>query len=177
MGQGQASELVLAAVVAVGRNGVIGHKGGLPWRLSSDLKLFRRLTMGKPLIMGRRTFQSLPKALDGRDNLVVSRQADFVAEGAEVFADSASALRRAEELARARGVDEIMLIGGAALYRELMPVVQRVYWTAVDGEPEGDTTLDPLSPAEWDLKRREPIPQGPRDQFASELLVYERCSG
>jgi dihydrofolate reductase len=165
---------VLAAVVAVGRNGVIGLNGGLPWRLSSDLRMFRRLTMGKPLIMGRRTFQSLPKALDGRDNLVVSSQKGFEAEGAEVFANTAAALDRARELAGQRGVDEIMLIGGAALYRELMPLVDRVYWTAVEGEPAGDTTLDPLPEAEWELVRREPIEQGPKDEYASELLVYER---
>ncbi|MEO1207868.1 MAG: dihydrofolate reductase [Pseudomonadota bacterium] len=166
----------LAMVVAVARNGAIGMAGTLPWRLSSDLKMFRKLTMGKPLIMGRRTFQSLPGALDGRDNLVVSRAPGLLFEGAEVFATTDAALERARVLARQRGVDEVMLIGGAALYDTLLDQVDRVYWTHVDAEPEADTFLAALAEADWVCKSTEALMQGARDDYASELRVYERKS-
>ncbi|MEO1280671.1 MAG: dihydrofolate reductase [Pseudomonadota bacterium] len=164
----------LAMVVAVARNGAIGKDGTLPWRLSSDLKMFRRLTMGKPLVMGRRTFESLPGALDGRDNLVVSRSPDLVCQGAEVFDTTDAALGRARELADQRGVDEFMLIGGAALYGALMDQVDRVYWTHVEAEPEADTFLPPLSDADWVVVSTEALERGARDEFSSELRVYER---
>lgn len=169
-----ATDPMLAMVVAVARNGAIGRDGVLPWRLSSDLKLFRRLTMGKPLIMGRRTFESLPGALDGRDNLVVSRRPGFYADGVRVFPTVDTALQTAGVLARRRGVDEMMLIGGAALYTSMMPTVQRVYWTAVDAEPEADTFLEPLHPEQWVCVHSEPLEKGPRDDHDSILHVYER---
>ncbi len=171
------SEPKLAMIVAVGRNGAIGRGGDLPWRLSSDLKMFRRLTMGKPLIMGRKTFLSLPGGpLDGRDNIIVSATMDAAPEGSEVYGDVMAALARARERALERGVDEVMLIGGAELFAALLDEVDRIYWTAVDAEPEeADTFIDPLDTAQWALVRREPINRGPRDEYASELLIYERA--
>lgn len=166
----------LCMVVAVAKNGAIGRDGGLPWRLSSDLKMFRRVTMGKPLVMGRRTFQSLPGALDGRDNLVVSRSADLQAEGAEVFADAGAALARGRTLAHQRGVDEIILIGGATLYDALLDQVERVYWTHVDAEPEADTFLEPLNMHHWQMVSAEPLPQGERDEFPAVLRIYDRIA-
>ena len=112
--------MIVSLVVAIAENGVIGRDGGLPWRLSSDLKTFRRLTMGKPLIMGRRTFQSLKKPLDGRDNIVVSRDPHFRAEGAIVEPSFEAALDRARLCARARGTDEIMVIGGTRLFADAL---------------------------------------------------------
>lgn len=164
----------ISLIVAVAKNGVIGRDGGLPWRLSSDLKTFRRLTMGKPVIMGRRTFQSLPKPLEGRDNLVVTRDASFKAPGAEVFTALDPALQRARELANARQTDEIMVIGGAELYAQVLERANRIYWTEVDAKPEGDTYFPPLDPARWVETAREAIPRGPKDDHAATLLILDR---
>jgi len=167
----------IAFIVAVAENGVIGRDGGLPWRLSSDLKLFRRLTMGKPVVMGRATWQSLYKQpLDGRDNIVVSRDANFEAPGAHVAADVNSALEAARVFAQARGVDEIMVIGGAAIYRSMWDKANRIYWTQVHGAPDGDITLEPLDLGEWREMSREEIVPGPRDTFEATLVVFERIS-
>lgn len=164
----------IALVVAVARNGIIGRGGGLPWRLSSDLKTFRRLTMGKPLVMGRRTFASLGKPLDGRDNLVVTRDTSFSAEGVEVFQSLPAALDRARALARARGVDEVMVIGGADLYAQVLPDAGRLYWTEVDAEPGGDTRFPAFDRSEWREVAREPIPKGEKDDHAATLLIFDR---
>lgn len=166
---------IVASVVAVARNGVIGRDGDLPWRLSSDLKMFRKLTMDKPLIMGRRTFQSLKKPLDGRDNIVVTRDDNFAAvDGVLIACSVAEALDIAKTCAARRGAEEIMVIGGAAIYQAMAEDVSRIYWTAVNGEPEGDTFYPKLDPKSWVEVSRTPIPQGPKDEFAAELRVYER---
>ena len=165
----------ITLVVAVARNGVIGRDGGLPWRLSSDLKTFRRLTMGKPLIMGRRTFQSLGKPLDGRDNLVVTRDAAFAAPGAEVFPDLEAALAMAQTRASARDVDEIMVIGGAGLYRQIIGRADRLYWTEVDATPDGDTHFPAFDRTGWREVAREAIPCGPKDDHAATLITLERA--
>lgn len=161
-------------IVAVARNGVIGRDGGLPWRLSSDLKMFQRLTMGKPLIMGRRTFQSLGKPLDGRDNLVVTRDRRFTARGAEVFSGLNEALERAHVLAAKRGADEIMIIGGAELYAQVLDRADRIYWTEVDAEPDGDTRFPPLDRNHWRESGREAIARGPKDDHDARLLILDR---
>ena len=160
--------------MAVAENGVIGMDGGLPWRLSSDLKTFRRLTMGKPLVMGRRTFQSLGKPLDGRDNLVITRDAGFNADGAEVFADIGSTMARARVLAAARGMDEVMVIGGADIYRQVLDQADRIYWTQVHATPEGDTHFPSFDRTRWAEVAREAIPRGPKDDYAATLMTLER---
>ncbi len=167
----------IALIVAVAKNGVIGRDGGLPWRLSSDLKLFRKLTMGKPIVMGRRTYQSLGKPLDGRDNIVVTTNRDLNFDGAIVVGSIDEAMRVAREKAGQRGVDEIMIIGGATLYTATLPVADRVYWTTVDAEPEGDTHFASLDPDLWRLVSSEELPQTERDEFSSRLEVYERSKG
>ncbi|MBX9926917.1 MAG: dihydrofolate reductase [Hyphomicrobiaceae bacterium] len=164
----------IALIVAVARNGIIGRDGGLPWRMPSDLKTFRRLTMGKPMIMGRRTFASLGKPLDGRDNLVVTRDRTFNAPGTEVFHDFDTALARAKELAAARPTSEIMVIGGGELYRTALPSADRLYWTEIDADIDGDTSFPPLDPADWRETGRDPIPQGPRDDHPATLLTLDR---
>src|ERR1041385_8330684 len=141
--------MLITLVVAVAGNGVIGRDGGLPWRLSSDLKTFRRLTMGKPLIMGRRTFQSLKKPLDGRDNIVVSRDESFRPAGAIAVPSFAAALAQAERCARGRGVDEVMVTGGAAIFAEALPLAGRIYKTEVRGRPDGDTLMPEVDWARW----------------------------
>ncbi len=164
----------ITLVVAVARNGVIGKAGGLPWRLSSDLKTFRRLTMGKPIIMGRRTFQSLPKPLDGRPNLVVTRDLNFRANGAEVFSTLDAALMRGRALATKSGAGEIMVIGGADIYAQVLPRTERIYWTEVAADPDGDTWFPNLDRSQWRETAREALPQGPKDDFAATLVTLER---
>ena len=139
--------------VARSRNGVIGRDGGLPWRLSDDLKRFKALTLGKPIIMGRKTWQSLPKRpLPGRLNLVLTRDGSYETGGAvvcETFTDLDSALTRAEQWAREQGVDELMLIGGAQLYAQALPQAQRLYLTRIEASPEGDAFFPDYDQAEW----------------------------
>jgi dihydrofolate reductase len=166
--------MLITLVVAIAENGVIGRDGGLPWRLSSDLKTFRRLTMGKPLIMGRRTFQSLQKPLDGRDNIVVSRDADFRPEGAIVAASFPAALAQAERCAKHRGVDEVMVIGGADIFAEALPLAGRIYKTQVHGSPQGDTHMPEVDWARWKEVAREALPRGERDDYDATLILLER---
>lgn len=166
--------MFISLVVAIAENGVIGRDGGLPWHISSDLKTFRRITMGKPLIMGRRTFQSLKKPLDGRDNIVVSRDAGFGHEGAIIEGSFEAALQRAETCAKERGVEEIMVIGGTEVFKAALPLARLIYKTEVHGRPEGDAHFPEVNWAEWVEREREALPKGPRDEFASTFSVLER---
>lgn len=164
----------IAHVVAVAENGVIGVRGGLPWRISADLRRFRRVTMGKPMVMGRRTFQSIGRVLDGRDNIVLTRREDFAAPGAIVARSLDDALRDAEERARERRVDEICVIGGEALFRETLPLADRLYVTHVAAVPEGDVFFPPLAPTDWAEVSREALPQSEGDTAIGAYVVYER---
>lgn len=169
---------LVALVVAVARNGVIGHDGDLPWRQSSDLKLFRRLTMGKPIIMGRRTWDTLPmRPLDGRDNIVMTRARDFAAPGAIVVHSIEEALGEARRCAKERGADEIVVIGGAEIYRAVLPHADRLYWTEIHAEPVGDTYFPVLDTDEWRLVSHEEIPQGDKDQYPASLRIVDRERG
>lgn len=168
----------VALVVAVARNGVIGRDGDLPWRLSSDLKLFRRLTMGKPIIMGRRTWASLKKKpLDGRDNIVVTRDRSFQAPGANVVHSFDDALTHARTVAAERGANEIAVIGGAEIYKAALPFADRLYWTEVAAEPKGDTCFPDFAKEEWREVSREDIARGPKDEYSAVLIVLDRQAG
>lgn len=164
----------MSFVVAVARNGVIGRDGGLPWRLSSDLKLFRRLTMGKPLIMGRKTWDSLSKPLDGRDNIVVTRDEGFAPPGALPAHNIEAALALARDCAARRGVDEIMVIGGARIFADLLDRAGRIYWTDVDAAPPGDVHFPPFNARAWREVSREVLARGEKDEFAATLRILER---
>ena len=166
--------MLITLVVAVAENGVIGRGGGLPWRLSSDLKTFRRLTMGKPLIMGRLTFQSLKKPLDGRDNIVVSRDEGFRPDGAIVVPSFPEALAQAERCARNRGVNEVMVIGGADIFAASFPLAGRIYKTEVHGRPVGDTMMPSVDWTRWKEASREALPRGERDDFGATLVLLEK---
>lgn len=168
------NDLLISLIVAVSENGVIGRDGALPWRLSSDLKTFRHLTMDKPIIMGRRTFQSIGKALDGRDNIVVTRDPEFIADGISTCETVTDALTLARILATTRGADEIMVIGGVGVFDATLPVADRIYLTRVHANVEGDRHFTPLDTAIWQEVGKEALPQGPRDEFASTLFIYER---
>jgi dihydrofolate reductase len=166
--------MLVSIVVAVAENGIIGRGGGLPWRLSSDLKTFRRITMSKPMIMGRRTFQSLKKPLDGRDNIVITRDPDYRPEGALMAADFATALEIARTCAERRGADEITVIGGNSVFAEALPLTTRIYKTEVHAEITGDVSFPEVDWSAWKVIAREALPRGPNDDFPATLVVLER---
>ena len=169
--------MIVTFVVAVAENGVIGRNGQLPWRMPTDMKRFRKLTLGKPVIMGRRTFESLRKPLDDRDNIVVTRRSDFKAPpGIHVAPGIEEALTLARRLALARGADEIAVIGGAEIFRAALPFADRIYLTIVRGHPQGETYLEPFDPEAWQESARETLPQTADDQFPADFVVLYRRS-
>lgn len=139
--------MILTLVVARADNGVIGRDNALPWHLPADLRHFKRLTVGKPVVMGRRTFESIGRPLPGRHNIVLTRS-DWTAAGVTVAANLAEAVAAAGMQAGARP-DEIMIIGGAAVYADALPSARRVHVTEVRITPDGDTVLPPFDPAVW----------------------------
>ncbi|MNQ68621.1 Dihydrofolate reductase type 3 [compost metagenome] len=147
--------LPLALIAALADNRVIGIDNRLPWHLPADLKHFKAVTLGKPIIMGRKTWDSLGRPLPGRLNLVVSRQVGLTLEGAEVFASLPAAIARADEWARAQGVAELMLIGGAELYAQGLPLAQRLYLTRVHLQPDGDAFFPAFAEDDWQLLSRD----------------------
>lgn len=160
---------MISLVYAVSQNGVIGKEGGLPWHVPSDLKNFKMVTLGKPVIMGRRTWESLPrKPLPGRQNIVVSRKPEFSAEGAVVAANIGDAV------ALAGAVPEICVIGGAELFRSFFPMADRIYLTRILADVAGDTFMTELSSAEWREVGHQKFPRGEKDSAAFELFTYER---
>lgn len=166
----------IAFVVAVAENGVIGRGGTLPWYVPSDLKTFKRLTLGKPVIMGRKTFASIGKPLPGRDNIVVTRDGTFKAEGVERASTIEEALAIARRKAAERGVDEIMIIGGAQIYAASLPLADRIYLTRIHARPDGDATFPEPDPAVWREVSRAPVPPDPRDDASGTLLILERAT-
>ncbi len=161
----------VSAVVAASENGVIGREGGLPWHVSSDLKLFKEITLGKPVIMGRRTWVSLPrKPLPGRRNIVITRQADLVAEGAEVVHSVD------EALAVCAGEADVSIIGGGQVYAEAMSRTDRIYLTRIHLEVDGDTFLPELKASEWHEVERRRFAGGERDDAAFTLIVMDRVT-
>ncbi len=165
-------EIVL--VVAIARNGVIGRDNGLPWRLRSDMKLFREMTMGKPLVMGRKTFASIGKPLDGRDNIVVTGDAEFAVPGVTRAPDPDTALEIARDAAERMGADEICVIGGATIYAALIDRADRLIVTEVALDPVGDTRFPAIDPAIWRETARAHHEQGDKDDAAFDLVTYER---
>ncbi len=169
--------MIISLVVAVADNGVIGRDGTLPWRLSADLKTFRRLTMGKPLIMGRRTFESLKKPLDGRDNIIITRSSDYHPAGTILATDFAAALDIARDCATRRGVNEIAVIGGTTVFEAALPLAHRIYKTEVHASPAGDAFFPDIDWRNWLEVSREALPRGPNDDCTSTLVVLERRQG
>jgi dihydrofolate reductase len=164
----------LALVAAVADNGVIGQAGALPWRLKSDLRNFRAITMGKPVVMGRKTYLSIGKPLAGRTNIVVSRNRDFAAPGIIVASSIETALAVARGDALRRTADTIVVIGGAEIYAHVIERADRLVITRVHLRPEGDTLFPVIDPALWrEVERGEHRP-GPDDAAAFTVLVYER---
>ena len=165
----------LALVVARARNGVIGKDGGLPWRLRSDLQRFKAVTMGKPCIMGRRTWESLPlKPLPGRLNLVLSKDESFTAKGALVCTTLDEAVEIARETAQEDGVDEICVIGGTALFAMALPRAKRLYLTEVEAEPEGEAVFPAFDEGAWVEVSSEAVSAGEKDDHDFVFRVLER---
>lgn len=160
----------ISLIVAVARNGVIGNDGEIPWRLPEDQKFFRRTTMGHVLIYGRKTFDSIGKALPGRPNFVLTRRAPAPVEGVEFFADLDAAI----EAARATGEDECFVAGGEAIYREGLEIADRVYRTVVDAEPEGDTRFPELEEGDWTCIERTPHEVDERHAHAFVIETWDR---
>ena len=164
-----------AGPIARARNGVIGKDGGLPWRLKTDLANFRAVTMGKPVIMGRKTWESLPKRpLVGRTNIVLSKDGSFEPAGAVVCDDFAEAVSIAREQAEEDGAREVCVIGGASLFELALQRAARVYLTDVDAEPEGDVVLPPLDPAVWKEVSATAHAAGEGDDHDFVIRVLER---
>ena len=164
----------LVLVAAVARNGVIGADNRLLWRLSSDLKRFKARTMGKPLVMGRKTFQSIGRPLPGRDMIVLTRDSSFSPAGALVAHDLEAALTLAALRAAAMKADAVVIAGGGELYAQTLPRASRLAITEVALEPQGDVRFPPIDPAEWREVRREPGERGPRDEADFAFVDYER---
>lgn len=162
----------IALVVAAARNRVIGRDGQMPWHVPGDLKTFRRLTMGRPVIMGRKTFQSIGRALDGRTNIVVTRDSNFAADGVITAASLDEALAHAVDAPSAD--DFIMIIGGGQVYQAALALADRVYMSEIAADPDGDTWFPALDPAEWTETARATIAPDPRDAYAAQLVTYQR---
>ncbi len=162
-------------IAAVGRNRAIGVRNGLPWRLPGDLRRFKALTLGKPLVLGRKTFQSIGRPLPGRHLVVVTRDpALALPEGVARAATLAEALDRADDLAARHGADEIMVGGGAEVYRAAIALADRLLITEVDLAPEADSLFPVVDPAAWREVSREPQPRGPGDDAAFAFVAYAR---
>jgi dihydrofolate reductase len=164
----------LVAVAAVARNGVIGADNRLPWRVSSDLKHFKALTMGKPLILGRRTFQSLGRPLPGRSIIVITRDPQFSAAGVEIAGSPLEALALARQLAKTLSADEIIVGGGADIFRDLLDETQRIELTDIAMEPEGDAFFPKLDMSQWRETKRETPPRGERDEADFAFVTLAR---
>lgn len=165
---------IIAVIVAVAENGVIGADGKMPWHLPSELKYFRARTIGKPIIMGRKTFQAIGKPLPGRDNIIVTRDRSFRADGATVAGSLDDALAIARQLAASTGAREIMIAGGGEIYRQALPLAARLYLSRVKANPAGDAFFPLPTEAEWRLVEEHQIPRGDRDTSDAIAQVYDR---
>ncbi len=164
----------IVLVAAIGENNVIGRDGQLPWRVKSDLKHFRELTIGKPVVMGRKTFESIGKPLAGRTNIVLTRDLSVKVPGGALATSLDAALGYARDDARKRGVDEIMVIGGSDVFADTLPLAHRLEITHVHAAPEGDAYFPPIDPAVWREVMRREYPAGPGDSASFAVAVYLR---
>lgn len=165
---------LLALIVAVAENGVIGNDNALPWRLSTDLKRFKAVTWGKPVIMGRKTYLSIGRPLPGRSLIVLTRDKDFTVEGVETAHALDEAISRAEKIARASNAAEIMVAGGADIYAQTLGDADRLYLTTVHALPEGDAHFPDWKKGEWERVHAEELRASERDSAPTTYEVYDR---
>jgi dihydrofolate reductase len=164
----------IVLVAAIGENNVIGRNGQLPWRLKSDLQHFRRLTLNKPVVMGRRTFESIGKLLKDRTNIVVTRDLSRAAPGAVLATSIEAALAYAHDDAKRRGVDEIMVIGGNDVFAATLPLADRLEITHVHAAPDGDVFFPRIDSGVWREVSRQDYPAGPQDDAPFTVAAYEK---
>jgi len=158
----------VSIVVAMARNGTIGRQGGLPWHLSADLKNFKAITMGKPIVMGRLTHESIGRVLPGRENIILTRNKNYEAEGCTVINDLGAVMARSDEF------DEIMLIGGAQLYADAMLFTTRLYITEVHAQVDGDVFFPEFDRKQWQECKREFFNADERNEYDFSFVVLER---
>ena len=158
----------LSLIVAMAKNRVIGADNRIPWHLPNELKLFKSLTMGHHIVMGRRTYESIGRLLPGRTTVIVTRQKDYAVEGAVV----AHSVR--EAIDACKGDDEIFVIGGADLFRETLPVADRLYLTTVDAEPEGDTFMPAFDDSQWNETSAKSFDRDEKHAYSYRLSVLDR---
>lgn len=160
--------MIISLIVAIADNGVIGADNALPWHLPADMRWFRRHTLGKPVVMGRRTYQSIGRPLPERTNIVLTRDRGYRVPGCTVVHDIDGALAAAGDAA------ELMVMGGAEVYRQFLPHARRLYLTRVHANPEGDATFPPIEPAQWREVEREERPADTEQPVACTFQVLEQ---
>jgi dihydrofolate reductase len=165
----------VSLIWAMAKNRVIGRDNGLPWRLPRDMKFFMTTTQGHPVIMGRRTFESMDRPLPRRTNIVVTRNPDYRAEGVRIVGDLPAALAEAERQCAADGIDEAFVIGGAELYRLAVDVATRLYVTRIDAEVDGDTFFPEIDWSRWHCVRSEPHAADDQHAHPFVIEVFERA--
>lgn len=167
--------MMISLIVAMAANRVIGKDGGMPWHIPADLKHFRAITMGKPLVMGRKTWESLGGPLKGRAHIVISGNPDYTAEGATIVSSFSEAVGLAETMAEATGADEVMVIGGAQIYERALSRADRIYLTEIHRDYEGDTVFPDMHGSVWHEVSREEQDGDPA--FTYRVLERERAGG
>lgn len=166
--------LKLSLICAISTNGVIGRNNKLPWHLSEDLKYFKRTTMGKCIIMGRKTFESIGKPLPGRTNIIVTRNRNYDVENGRVVDSLADAIELAENIAFIDGSEEAFVIGGGQLFKEVLPVVERMHLTRIHAEVEGDAWFPEFDTEEWEEISRLDFSSSATNPYNYSICVYER---
>lgn len=165
----------LSVIVAVAENGVVGKNNALPWYIPADLQYFKRTTLGKPIVMGRKTFESIGRPLPGRANIVISSNPDYVAEGVTVVSSLPDALLFAGEIALTEGTEELMVIGGATIYAAAIPRADRLYVTEIHATVEGDAYLEDIDWRRWRECSREHHKAVDPNPYDFSFVVYDRC--
>lgn len=166
----------ISLIVAAARNGVIGRGGGLAWKISDDLKRFRQLTLGHPVIMGRKTFESIGRPLPGRTNIVISRSMGE-AQGVIVVRTIEEALAAAKGAATRHGVDEAFVIGGAEIYTRMLDCADRIHLTEVDADVQGDAFMPRIDPADWERHLAGRAHQSAKNEFNCSFFILDRREG
>jgi len=165
----------LSVIVAAAENGVIGRNNALPWHISEDLQYFKRRTLGKPVIMGRKTYESIGRPLPGRTNIVISRDLSYAAEGIQVVASLEAAVQRCNDIALIDGIEEAVVMGGAQIYDLALPMADCLYLTEVHAEVEGDAVMPPVDWTQWrEVSRERHAAQEP-NPYDYSFVVYERA--
>jgi dihydrofolate reductase len=164
----------ISMIAAVAGNGVIGADQAIPWRIPSDMAFFKRTTMGKPIVMGRKQFETVGRPLPGRANIVVTRQVGYAPDGVIVTSGLGEAIARAREIAEADGAGEVMIVGGGEIYRQALPLADRLYISHVALSPEGDVTFPKIDASAWKVVEEPVVSTNEKDGAAFRIKVYER---